>query len=131
VDLEGNKDVLALRACAEEDQDGWSCLLQDIRTRGATQMDLIVTDGHEGLLAAVSALFTATPRQRCVVHKQPSAAQRHSPSRAEREINSLPESRKMSANDGKEQTKNTLDKEGKDVLYSRSEVLLLDKRTRR
>ncbi len=70
VDLEGNKEVLALRACAEEDKDGWSCLLQDIRTRGATQIDLIVTDGHEGLLAAVSALFTATPRQRCVVHKQ-------------------------------------------------------------
>jgi putative transposase len=70
VDLEGNKDVLALRACAEEDKDGWSCLLQDVRIRGATQMDLIVTDGHEGLLAAVSALFSATPRQRCVVHKQ-------------------------------------------------------------
>src|SRR5437870_924670 len=70
VDLEGNKDVLALRACAEEDKDGWSCLLQDLRTRGATQMDLIVTDGHEGLLAAVSALFSATPRQRCVIHKQ-------------------------------------------------------------
>ncbi len=70
VDLEGNKDVLALRACAAEDKDGWSCLLQDLRRRGATQMDLIVTDGHEGLLAAVSALFSATPRQRCVVHKQ-------------------------------------------------------------
>ena len=70
VDLEGNKDVLALRACAEEDKDGWGCLLQDLRRRGATQMDLIVTDGHEGLLAAVSALFPATPRQRCVVHKQ-------------------------------------------------------------
>jgi putative transposase len=70
VDLEGNKEVLALRACAEEDKDGWSCLLQDLRRRGATQMDLIVTDGHEGLLAATSALFSATPRQRCVVHKQ-------------------------------------------------------------
>jgi len=70
VDLEGNKDVLALRACAEEDKDGWSCLLQDVRRRGATQMDLIVTDGHEGLLSAVSALFPATLRQRCLVHKQ-------------------------------------------------------------
>lgn len=70
VDLEGNKDVLALRVCAEEDKDGWSCLLQDLRRRGATQMDLIVTDGHEGLLSAVSALFPATPRQRCLVHKQ-------------------------------------------------------------
>lgn len=70
VDLEGNKEVLALRACAEESKDGWMDLLQDIRTRGVTQIDLIVTDGHDGLLAAVAALFSATPRQRCVVHKQ-------------------------------------------------------------
>lgn len=70
VDMEGNKEVLALRACAQEDKDGWSCLLQDLRNRGATEIDLIVTDGHDGLLAAVGSLFTATPRQRCVVHKQ-------------------------------------------------------------
>src|SRR6266700_1299161 len=70
VDLEGNKDVLALRACAEEDKDGWSCLLQDLRNRGVTEIDLMVTDGHDGLLAAVGALFPATPRQRCLVHKQ-------------------------------------------------------------
>jgi putative transposase len=70
VDLAGNKEVLALRACAEEDKDGWACLLQDVRSRGATHLDLIVTDGHEGLLAAASDLFAATPRQRCLVHKQ-------------------------------------------------------------
>jgi transposase-like protein len=70
VDLTGNKEVLALRACAEEDKDGWACLLQDLRSRGATDMDLIVTDGHDGLLAAVSDLFSSTPRQRCLVHKQ-------------------------------------------------------------
>ena len=46
------------------------CLLHDLRTRGATQIDLIVTDGHDGLLAAVAELFAATPRQRCLVHKQ-------------------------------------------------------------
>src|SRR2546422_8399233 len=70
VDLEGNKEVLALRACAEEDKDGWSCLIQDLRTRGVTQIDLIVTDGHDGLLAAVASLFPVTLRQRCLVHKQ-------------------------------------------------------------
>jgi putative transposase len=64
VDLTGNKEVLALRACAEESKDGWACLLQDLRTRGATQIDLIVTDGHDGLLAAVKELISATPRQR-------------------------------------------------------------------
>lgn len=70
VDLEGNKEVLAIRACAEESQDGWMCLLQDLRTRGVKEVDLILTDGHDGLLAAVSALFPATPRQRCLVHKE-------------------------------------------------------------
>jgi len=38
--------------------------------RGATQFDLIVTDGHDGLLSAVAELFSATPRQRCLVPKQ-------------------------------------------------------------
>jgi putative transposase len=70
VDLEGNKEVLSLRACAEESKDGWVSVLQDLRARGATQIDLIVTDGHDGVLAAVSDLFAATPRQRCLVHKQ-------------------------------------------------------------
>src|SRR5947209_5272118 len=70
VDLEGKKEVLALRACAEEDKEGWLSVLQDMRRRGATQVDLFVTDGHDGLLAAVGELFSATPRQRCLVHKQ-------------------------------------------------------------
>jgi putative transposase len=70
VDLEGSREVPAFRACAEEDKEGWSCLLQDLRTRGVSHIDLLVTDGHDGLLAAVSALFPATPRQRCLVHKQ-------------------------------------------------------------
>ena len=64
MDLEGNKEVLALYASAEESKEGWLSLLQDLRTRGATQLDLIVTDGHDGLLAAASDLFAATPRQR-------------------------------------------------------------------
>jgi transposase-like protein len=70
VDLEGNKEVLALRACAEESKEGWLSLLQDVRTRGATQVDLFVTEGHDGLLAALAELFSATSRQRCQVHKQ-------------------------------------------------------------
>jgi putative transposase len=70
VDLVGNKEVLALHACAEESKDGWAGLLQDLRARGATRIDLIVTDGHDGLLASVKELFSATPRQRCLVHKQ-------------------------------------------------------------
>jgi putative transposase len=70
VELAGNKEVLARRPCAEESQDGWVSVLEDLRARGATHIDLIVTDGHDGLLAAVTDLFGATPRQRCLLHKQ-------------------------------------------------------------
>jgi len=41
----------ALRVYAKEDKDGWSCLLEDGRNRGVMQIDLIVTAGHDGLLA--------------------------------------------------------------------------------
>jgi len=70
VGLEGSREVLAFRACAEEDKEGWNCVLQDMRTRGVSVIDLLVTDGHDGLLAAVASLFPATLRQRCLVHKQ-------------------------------------------------------------
>ena len=70
VDLEGSREVLAFRASSEESKDGWCALLQDLRTRGVSQVDLLVTDGHEGLLAAVADLFPTTLRQRCLVHKQ-------------------------------------------------------------
>jgi transposase-like protein len=70
VDLEGSREVLAFRASAEESKDGWCALLQELRTRGVSQVDLLVTDGQEGLLAAVADLFPTTLRQRCLVHKQ-------------------------------------------------------------
>ena len=57
---------------------------QDLRRRGATHIDLIVTDGQDGLLAAVSERFTATPRQRCLVHKQRNVLPRHPQTRARR-----------------------------------------------
>lgn len=69
VDLEGKQEVLARCACAEERKEGWLNVVQDMRRRGATQVALLVTDGHDGLLAAAAELFSATPRQRCLVHK--------------------------------------------------------------
>lgn len=44
--------------------------MQDLRSRGVKQVDRLVTDGHDGLLAAIAALFPTTPRQRCLVHKR-------------------------------------------------------------
>jgi putative transposase len=39
VDLEGSREVLIFRASAEESKEGWSALLQELRTRGVNQIE--------------------------------------------------------------------------------------------
>lgn len=70
VDQQGNKQVLSLRASAEESKEGWLLLLEDLRKRGVEKVGLFVTDGNDGLLAALAQVFPATPRQRCLLHIQ-------------------------------------------------------------
>lgn len=70
VDTEGNKQVLVLHSSAEESKEGWQQLLADLRKRGATQVDLVITDGNEGLIEALGETYSTTPRQRCLVHVQ-------------------------------------------------------------
>jgi putative transposase len=41
-----------------------------LRHRGVKELDLIVTDGHDGLLSAISSLFPAMLRKPCLIHKQ-------------------------------------------------------------
>jgi len=66
----GHKEVLALRASAEESKEGWQLLLEDLRRRGVQQVVLFLSDGSDGLLAALGEVFPHTPRQRCWVHIQ-------------------------------------------------------------
>lgn len=70
VDQAGHKEVLALRASAEETKEGWQLLLDDLRTRGVQQVGVFVTDGNNGIGAALEQSFPATPRQRCLLHIQ-------------------------------------------------------------
>ncbi len=69
VNQHGDKEVLGMRLSAEESKEGWAALLYDLRKRGVEQLDLAVTDGNDGLLAALKEVFPKTPRQRCIVHK--------------------------------------------------------------
>jgi putative transposase len=70
VDPQGHKEVLTLIASAEESLEGWQLLLEDLRRRGVKQVGLMVTDGNDGLLAALGRVFPTAPRQRCWVHIQ-------------------------------------------------------------
>ena len=68
VDQDGVKEVLGFQLSAEESKEGWKAVLADVRKRGVAQLDLAVTDGNDGLIAALKEVFPATPLQRCVVH---------------------------------------------------------------
>lgn len=70
VDPSGAKEVLGFQLSAEESKEGWRAVLADVRKRGVAQLDLAVTDGNDGLIAALKEVFPTTPQQRCVVHKQ-------------------------------------------------------------
>lgn len=70
VDTEGYKELVAMRLAAEETEDSWLQLLDDLRGRGVQTVELMVTDGNSGLLQALAETFPATPRQRCLQHKQ-------------------------------------------------------------
>lgn len=69
VDDNGVKHLLALRTVAEEDYAGWHALFNDLRQRGLSRAEVIVTDGHSGLIRAVSEVYSASRRQRCTLHK--------------------------------------------------------------
>ncbi len=70
VDQTGHKEVLGLRISAEESKQGWLELLEDLRRRGVQQVGVFLSDGNDGILAALAEVFPATPRQRCLLHIQ-------------------------------------------------------------
>jgi transposase-like protein len=85
VDPSGAKEVLGFQLSAEESKEGWKAVLADVRKRGVRQLDLAVTDGNDGLIAALGEVFPQTPHQRCVVHKQRNVVS-HLPKRVKGEI---------------------------------------------
>lgn len=56
-DPTGTTEVLAMVLAGSESRAGWQSLLDDRTSRGMHHVDLVVTDGDEGLLGALSRPF--------------------------------------------------------------------------
>lgn len=82
---DGNKQVLALAAGAEESEAGWSELLRDLKKRGLAKISLLVSDGHSGIIAAIQQVYPTSLRQRCLRHKQEDILS-HIPKKARAEV---------------------------------------------
>lgn len=67
----GQKEVIDFRLAPAESQPAWEAFLDDLRRRGLVEqgLELIVTDGGTGLLAALPLVYPGVALQRCWAHK--------------------------------------------------------------
>ena len=68
---EGRKEVIDFSIAPGESQGAWESFLTDLYRRGLHEggVELIVTDGGKGLLAALPVVYPGIPVQRCWAHK--------------------------------------------------------------
>jgi putative transposase len=65
----GEREVLAFSVGDRENEQAWKDLLEDLKRRGVTAIDVWISDGNQAMLNAMTKKFPASARQRCVVHK--------------------------------------------------------------
>ena len=81
----GQKVLLAVKNMGGESAEAWRALLDDLLKRGMQTPDLVMVDGGKGLDAALAALWTNVPVQRCTVHKHRNLLA-HAPERLHEDI---------------------------------------------
>ena len=71
VRADGSRQLLGFLRSRGESQAAWEGLLMDLYRRGlkGRNLQLIITDGCEGLAAALQIVYPQVPHQRCWVHK--------------------------------------------------------------
>jgi transposase-like protein len=68
VTFEGERQVLGVDVGASEDRSFWTAFLRGLVKRGLSGVRLVISDAHEGLKQAISAVLTGAAWQRCRVH---------------------------------------------------------------
>ena len=68
VAADGNREVLGLDVGDSEDEVFWTSFLRSLKERGLDGVNLVISDAHAGLKAAIGRVFQGTAWQRCKVH---------------------------------------------------------------
>jgi putative transposase len=68
VTADGHREVLGFAVGDSEDGAFWTAFLRSLKARGLGGVQLVISDAHEGLKAAISAVFIGASWQRCRVH---------------------------------------------------------------
>jgi transposase-like protein len=65
---DGSREVLGISIGDSEDAAFWTEFLQSLRERGLQGVQLVISDSHLGLKAAITKVFPGAAWQRCRVH---------------------------------------------------------------
>jgi transposase-like protein len=68
INWEGRRQVLAVELANRESRSSWRDFLVKLRDRGLHGVELVVTDDHSGLKAAIREILPEAAWQRCYVH---------------------------------------------------------------
>jgi putative transposase len=68
IDLDGRRGVLAVELANRESTTSWRDFLLGLRERGLHGVELVVSDDHSGLRAAIREILPEAAHQRCYVH---------------------------------------------------------------
>ncbi len=68
VRADGNREVLGFDVGDSEDGAFWTAFLRSLKARGLHGVQLVISDAHEGLKAAIGSVFAGATWQRCRVH---------------------------------------------------------------
>ena len=68
VTAQGDREVLGIEVGDSEDGAFWTAFLKGLRARGLSGVQLVISDHHLGLKAAIASVFVGAAWQRCRVH---------------------------------------------------------------
>jgi len=84
VNADGHREILGLDVASAEDGAGWLAFLRGLVARGLSGVQLVISDAHPGLVAAIGAALPGAGWQRCRTHylrnlltRVPKSAQPH------------------------------------------------------
>jgi len=65
---DGYREILGLSVADQENEEFWRALFEDLKDRGLTGVQLVISDGHKGIQKAVQEGFPGVSWQMCLVH---------------------------------------------------------------
>ncbi|MGY0500805.1 IS256 family transposase [Nocardia sp. FBN12] len=68
VNADGFREILGLQVTSGEDGAGWLAFFRDLVARGLSGVELVTSDAHAGLVAAIGATLPGASWQRCRTH---------------------------------------------------------------